>query len=319
VSAGNVKALHQKSEPAIITAPTKTDDRGWRSMKISVVTPSYNQAGFIERTITSVLEQKGDFYIEYILMDGGSTDGTVDIIKHYERLLKEGRYPIECNGIDFKWRSKADGGQSEAINEGFRSATGHIAGWLNSDDFLCNKSSLATVSKYFAEDPSLDLLIGEGCVVDKNGKELWRWHADRICIEELIYLDDHILQPAAFGKTKLFLEFPLAENYHYVMDLDFFLRVIRAGVTVRKVDDLLACLRIYPETKTESGTNERFREMRRVMSDYGNNRYHHVIGLFYQYTSIVLRKKYGRSRLAGWLFKALRDVCYFLIINTWGR
>jgi glycosyltransferase involved in cell wall biosynthesis len=288
-------------------------------MKISIVTPSYNQAGFIERTITSVLEQKGDFCIEYILMDGGSTDGTVDIIKHYERLLKEGRCRIECNGIDFKWRSKADSGQSEAINDGFRSATGHIAGWLNSDDFFYNKSSLATVSKYFAEDQALDLFIGEGCAVNKDGKELWRWHADRICIDELIYLDDHILQPAAFGKTRLFLEFPVAENYQYVMDLDFFLRVIRAGVTVRKVDDLVACVRVYPETKTESGGKERFREMRRVMSVYGNNRYHYLIGMFYQYISIVLQKKYGQSRLAGRLFKVLRNVCYFLILRTWGR
>ena len=294
-------------------------DHVWRHMKISVVTPSYNQARFIERTIASVLEQKGDFSIEYILMDGGSTDGTVDIIKYYEGLLKKGRYPIQCNSIDFKWRSKADAGQSEAINHGFRWANGHIAGWLNSDDFFYDNTSLATVAKYFTEDPSLDLLIGEGYVVDKDGKGLWRWHADRICIEELIYLDDHILQPAAFGKTRLFLEFPLVENYQYVMDLDFFLRVIRAGVRVRKVDDLFACVRMYPETKTESGGKERFREMRRIMSIYGNNRYHYGIGVFYQYISIVLQKKYSKSRLARSLFDQLRDVCYFLILNTWGR
>ncbi len=171
--------------------------------------------------------------------------------------------------ISFITREGAPGG------EGTRGAW--IAGPWSGSPSSINPNSLSKLIQY----------------PEMPGKELWRWHTDRIHVEELIYLDDHILQPATFGKTRLFLEFPVAENYHYVMDLDFFLRVIRAGVTVRKVDDLIACVRVHPETKTESGGKERFREMPRIISAYGNDRYHDIIGLFYQYTSIVPQKKYS--------------------------
>ena len=81
-----------------------------------------NHGRFIEDTIKSVLNQEGDFYIDYIIMDGGSTDNSVEIIKKNEQLLKEGKWPIKCRGIEYRWASEKDRGQSDAINKGFRVA-----------------------------------------------------------------------------------------------------------------------------------------------------------------------------------------------------
>ena len=91
-------------------------------------------APYIRETIESVLSQKGSFEIEYIIMDGGSTDGTVEILKKYEQLLNEKKYPIKCTRITFKWQSEKDGGMYDAINKGFARATGDVYAWINADD-----------------------------------------------------------------------------------------------------------------------------------------------------------------------------------------
>src|SRR4030065_830719 len=101
---------------------------------VSVVTPSYNQGRYIEETIKSVLSQEGDFRIEYLIMDGGSTDNSVEVIKKYDRLLKEGRWPVKCLGITYSWTSEKDKGQTDAINKGFAGCTGEILNWINRDD-----------------------------------------------------------------------------------------------------------------------------------------------------------------------------------------
>ena len=120
--------------------------------KISIVTPSLNQGQFIKRTILSVLKQ-GCHNIEYIVMDGGSTDNTVEILKKYEdRLI---------------WKSEPDRGQSHAINKGFRMATGEIIGWLNSDDTY-EPDALKTVIQFFSEHPEIDLIYGDCNMIDEN-------------------------------------------------------------------------------------------------------------------------------------------------------
>jgi len=113
--------------------------------KITVVTPSYNQGEFLEQTIKSVLEQ--DYpNLEYIIMDGGSTDNSVEIIKKYEQFLAY-------------WQSQPDGGQSAAINAGFRRATGEILCWLNSDDQFC-PNTLQTIGQYFCDHPECEWVSG---------------------------------------------------------------------------------------------------------------------------------------------------------------
>src|ERR1035437_9764873 len=101
---------------------------------ISIVTPSYNQGEFLAETIESVISQEGEFHIDYIIVDGASTDTSVEIIRHYDELLNERNWSIKCCGIRFRWTSGKDKGQTDALMKGFRIAKGDVYAWLNSDD-----------------------------------------------------------------------------------------------------------------------------------------------------------------------------------------
>src|SRR5688572_17237201 len=156
--------------------------------KISIVTPSFNQGQYIEETILSIVNQNYP-NLEYIIIDGGSTDNTVEIIKKYEKHLAY-------------WVSEKDKGQSEAINKGFRKATGDIVCWINSDDFFM-PGSLLKVGERFAKDNSLDLLNGHCLLIDEHSNILSnhfilkqkKWYAERG-----IY---YVSQPSMFWKRKI--------------------------------------------------------------------------------------------------------------------
>jgi glycosyltransferase involved in cell wall biosynthesis len=135
---------------------------------VSIVTPSFNQGVFIEETIASVLSQQGDFYLDYIIMDGGSTDDSVEIIKKYDRLLREGSWPVACRGIAYRWTSGKDAGQADAINKGFAIAAGEILGWLNSDDTYL-PGAVATAVDYFAAHPDNVMVYGNAYYTDSAG------------------------------------------------------------------------------------------------------------------------------------------------------
>ena len=128
-------------------------------MKFSIVTPTFNSEKYLRETIESVLSQKGDFEIEYIIQDGGSEDKTLDIIKFYEEKLLSGVYPIRCKNITFKWFSNKDDGMYDAINKGFARATGKIYAWLNSDD-LYMPNALEKIRKVFEKFPEIEWLKG---------------------------------------------------------------------------------------------------------------------------------------------------------------
>ena len=129
-------------------------------MRISIVTPSYNQAPFIRRTIDSVLAQHGDFELDYKVIDGVSTDGTIEILKSY--------------GDRLTWVSEPDRGQVDAINRGLRAATGDIIGWLNSDDTLM-PGALARVADAFAARPEAEWLHGRCEIIDEHDRPVRRW------------------------------------------------------------------------------------------------------------------------------------------------
>ena len=213
----------------------KTSIQKWP--KITIVTPSYNQAEFIEKTITSVLNQ--DYpNLEYIIIDGGSTDNSVDIIKKYEQ------------NISF-WVSEKDGGQTQAINKGFRRATGDIVAWLNSDDEY-TAGALQKVAKTFMSNDEIDFVFGNRLSVDVEGNILRYDRSTRFSFSALVLLGMTISQPSCFWKRSLFeKQGYLDESKHFGMDYEFFCRIGRY-IHPKHINNPLSLFRWHDEQK--SGT-----------------------------------------------------------------
>lgn len=242
--------------------------------RISIVTPSYNQGQFIEEAIRSVLLQ-GYPDLEYIIMDGGSTDGAVDVIRKYEPWLTY-------------WQSASDGGQSAAINAGMARATGEWANWLNSDDYLA-RGALATIaSEYSGLSQRVGTLAGVGHYIDERNETVYTSvprHIDRASLLAWYYGND-FLQPACFFRKEAWdLCGPLRTNLDYCMDLAFWLE-ISARFDFAICDETVAYAHWHPAAKTYAGRRNMFVEgaitlaslpdgfpaAKRVVTDYAAGR-----------------------------------------------
>lgn len=201
---------------------------------VSVVTPSFNQGAFIRRTIDSVLTQ--DYpHIEFRVIDGGSTDDTVDVLKSY--------------GERVKWVSEKDRGQTHAINKGMALATGAIRTYLNSDDVL-HPGAVARVVHHFTENPGCDLVYGRDALIDADDQYLAMYPTRPYSFEALVE-QCCISQPAAFWRDRLAGRVgPFDEGLKLVMDYDYWLRAARAGGVLEHVPDVLAHTRLHKQTKT---------------------------------------------------------------------
>jgi glycosyltransferase involved in cell wall biosynthesis len=221
---------------------------------VSIVTPSYNQGSFLKRTIDSVLNQ--DYpNIEYIVMDGGSEDGSLDILKSYKD--------------SFEWISEPDRGQTHAINKGFARARGTILGYLNSDDILY-PGAVSTVLEQFQENPEVDLLYGKADYIDEEDKKTGMYNTDVYSFERNMF-DCCICQPASFWRKRVAdIVGKFDESLHYAMDYDYWLRMDRAGGRILHIPDVLAASRRYEGTKTLSQRDEIFREIFKICKTHGN-------------------------------------------------
>lgn len=284
----------------------------------SIITPSYNQGKFLEDAIKSVLIQKGNFYIDYIIMDGGSTDNSVEIIKKYEGLILNRKLAINCKGIKYRWRSEKDEGQADAIEKGFALTSGDIGAWLNSDDVYYNDEVFANVSRYFISE-DIDLLIGNGTLTDKEGNFIGDYRTEKIDIKELIFLDYHILQPSAFLRLEYFKKNNFDKYLNYTFDVEFFIRLLKKGIKYKKIKEYLSCFRIYPEIKTMSGLEKRYRESLLIANKFSNDKTVLFISRIFKYFSEVIEIKYQRYFLVRLLTQLIRNIAYRLVIGTWGR
>lgn len=214
----------------------------------SIVTPSYNQGVFLAETIESVISQEGDFHIDYIIIDGGSTDNSVEIIKHYNELLKKKEWPVKCQGITFRWVSEQDKGQTDALAKGFRMANGEIFAWLNSDDTYL-PGALQAATSFFHSNPGVGLMYGDASYCDTTGTVIGRYRTDSFDLGRLAYANI-ICQPAAFFLREAFEEVNgLDETLHFVMDYDLWVRIGRR-FPGRHVPQLLATYRLHETSKT---------------------------------------------------------------------
>lgn len=222
----------------------------------TIVTPSFNQGEFIENTITSVLSQEGDFYLDYIIMDGGSTDGTVEIIRRYEGLLGSGELKPRCKGINFRWCSEKDNGQYDAINRGFALSDGQIMGWINSDDMYL-PSAFKTIAMVFGKFPEVDWLTANATRIDKDGM-ITDVQTSLLFPRPLIARGvfngraaPFIQQESTFWRRSLWerLDGDLKGSYRYAADFDLWRRF--AGLTeLVKVRTQLGAFRNHGGQKT---------------------------------------------------------------------
>jgi glycosyltransferase involved in cell wall biosynthesis len=205
--------------------------------RITIVTPSYNQGEFIEETIRSVLLQ-GYPNLEYIIMDGGSTDESVEIIKKYEPWLAN-------------WVSEKDRGQSHAINKGWQRSTGELVAWLNSDDYLAY-GTLQRVARVYCQHQNspIGLIYGQANVINPQGDLLFPIGEPfdlAYCLKNLI---DPMPQPSVFITKKCLDEVGLLdESLHYAMDLDLFIRIALTYPPFF-INETWSYVRYTPETKT---------------------------------------------------------------------
>lgn len=223
---------------------------GLESPLVTVVTPSLNQSEFIRATIESVLAQ--DYpRLEYIVIDGGSTDATPAIVREYSSRLT---FP-----------SEPDRGQSHAVNKGFRLAKGSVLAWLNSDD-LYLPGAISAAVKGLDAHPDAAAVYGEGYLIDRAGNRKCRFPATApFHLWTLIHLSDYILQQTVFFRRRIIEEIGyLDEDLHYAMDWDLLIRIGKR-YPLQYLDQYLACLREYPEAKSFRGGRARIAEIGRVM------------------------------------------------------
>lgn len=204
--------------------------------KISIITPSYNQGKFIEQTIQSVLSQNYP-NLEYIIIDGGSTDNTLEIIKKYEDKIAY-------------WVSEPDNGQADAINKGLERATGEIVNWLNSDDILL-PNALNTIVEEFTNNPYASFIYGDTNQINENGEIIYTVKVVNFKKNVLLYGRILGVQPSIFFRKNVWKKLGfLDEKYKFCMDIEYWIRAAMNNLVFSPVYKTIASNRFHPYTKT---------------------------------------------------------------------
>jgi glycosyltransferase involved in cell wall biosynthesis len=203
---------------------------------ITLVTPSFQQGRFLGRTLRSVLDQRYP-RLEYVVQDGGSDDGSVDVLRAQEDSLS-------------RWESAADEGQADAINRGFAGTNGEIMAWLNSDDVLL-PGALAYVARYLAAHPDVDAVYGNRLLIDEEGRKCGSWVLPPHD-EEVLRLIDFVPQETLFWRRDLWERAGgrIDERLRYAIDWDLLLRFSEQGARIVRLPRFLAGFRVHDEQKT---------------------------------------------------------------------
>lgn len=236
-----------------------------RLPKISIVLPVFNTVNFIERSIKSVVEQDYPEF-ELFIKDGGSEDGTLEIIQRYAK-----KYPKII-----KWISNKDRGQSDAINIGLKHINGEILAYLNGDD-LYKPGALKKIGNYFLHHPEIMWACGMCDIIDKDDKPIRTWITAyknfwlKRYSYSMLLVSNYISQMGVFWRRRVYEEIgDMDVNQHYVMDYDYWLRMgqkYKPGV----INKYLASFRIVPTTKSSTGFVKQFKDEYKVVSRYSNN------------------------------------------------
>jgi glycosyltransferase involved in cell wall biosynthesis len=234
--------------------------------RVTIVTPSYNQAEFLEETIRSVLLQNYP-NLEYIVMDGGSRDGSVDIIRKYEKHLSY-------------WTSEKDGGASDAIARGFERATGSIMAYLNSDDPYL-PGAIHAVVRFFQEHRQCNVVFGNTYWTDPVGNVLAERRQTPFWSASYLYGGADMQQPSTFWKRDLYVKAGgMDPAYITAFDTDLFCRFIACQAEFRHLKRFLSCFRIHPESKSSTLIDRRTQELGRIRAIHLQHAFDSIYGRF---------------------------------------
>jgi len=215
---------------------------------VTIITPSYNQAAYLEQTIQSVLNQ--DYpSVEFIIVDGGSTDGSVDIIREYQDRLAW-------------WVSEPDEGQADAINKGLARASGDIVGWLNSDDYY-QPGAIKDAAAMLVSQPALGMVFGDAITVDQEGNTLNELEFGAWGLKELMAFRI-ICQPSVFMRNSVLKQAGgLDKSYHYLLDHQLWIRIAQQA-PIHHVPNCLAAARYHSGAKNVAEAGDFGREVLRI-------------------------------------------------------
>lgn len=234
---------------------------------VSIITPSFNQARYLERTIQSVLGQ--DYpHIEYIIVDGGSTDGSVGVIeKHADRIAW--------------WVSEQDKGQTDAINKGFNRANGEILAWLNSDDTY-NPGAVTAAVKYLMENPGVALVYADCNFIDEEDRVIGKFKSAQTDYRRLREGYVHIPQQTMFFRAKYWNELgPLDPSFYFAMDYDLWTRIAAKAPLKYLPDQVWANFRIHTTSKTNVADERGWQEMLKVHYRDGGSFFSLIVAKYY--------------------------------------
>ncbi len=234
--------------------------------KISLITPSYNQGHFLRQTINSVLSQ-GYPNLEYLILDGGSTDSTLEVLNSF--------------GDRIKWVSEPDKGQTNALNKGFKQATGEIIGFVNSDDLL-SPNALWEVAGTFLQNPNVTWITADYEIIDqdfktKDGLVRWYKHLQRSILAVfpslfgmVLGVNNPISQPSTFWRASIHREIGyLREDLDLVMDYEWWWRIYREYGPPKVVPFVWSVFRVHPDSKGGMFFRKRLDEQWSVAKEYG--------------------------------------------------
>jgi len=258
-----------------------------------VVTPSFNQGKFLEQTILSVLDQ--DYpNLQYIVMDGGSTDRSLEIISKY------------ADRLDF-WVSGPDDGQADAIAKGFQRCNGEILAWLNSDDVYL-PGAITSVVEAFRKDGQTDLIYGDVQIIDEDGNHLGQRRLTPMDRYDFLGSGDCLAQPATFWTRRIYDQVGgIDAGFYFQMDLDFYIRAADAG-RIKHVRDYFAKIRMHPEGKMAKADEIRKSDLELIRERYIHER---GLGRLRYSKKFLLPRMFLRHALQGELFYAMN--------KTWRR
>lgn len=260
---------------------------------VTIVTPSFQQAEFLRATLDSVAAQNRSD-IEHIVVDGGSTDGSVKILQERSDRLQ--------------WISEPDNGQSDALNKGFARARGKILAWINSDDLLLPGAVDAAVQA-FADDPQLGMVCGNGYVLDEHGERIGAFpYTEAFNLQRLLHFGDTILQQSAFFSREAFDAVGgLNASLQWTLDWDLFIRIGKR-FPVRTLTAELGAIRVHGAAKTSTGGWKRLEEIQRMLEQHtGNPRTTAYQGARLETWDLAATARIGRTPIVGRVWRNTHD------------